>query len=315
MSDVFEAEKLPDRHWYAYEEEADEEEGSETEPAEEPAGTKVTSSSKIPFDKFLEGLVTSAKVYGELINQRTGNAKIDRRLRNLRMIKATQAYGFLMHLRVNGASNTTFIEVLQLTENFILRRHVCRERSNDTERLFAKLCETDANNPIPDVLAAYREECPSDEKFEHEFANAEFTSNIMERARYCLEQLELAKHGDHAELGILGSDSVHVEHIIPKKINSKRNKDEFGNWPDYLGERAARLHPKLVHRIGNLTLFSGTLNIIASNNPFSAKKDGYKASSILMTKELGQMANFKFAQLETRSKSLADAAVKRWPAP
>jgi hypothetical protein len=39
---------------------------------------------------------------------------------------------------------------------FTLRRHVCRERSNDRERLFAKLCELDVNDPILDELAAYR---------------------------------------------------------------------------------------------------------------------------------------------------------------
>ncbi|MBB4238245.1 DUF262 domain-containing protein [Rhizobium esperanzae] len=315
MNEVSEAEKLPDRHWYAYEEDSEDEDSAEVEVADEAATKKPKGMPKITFDKFLEGLVNSAKVYGELINQRTGNAKIDRRLRNLRMIKATQAYGFLMYLRANGTGNNAFIEILRLTENFILRRHVCRERANDTERLFARLCEADVENPIPEVLAAYREECPSDEKFRHEFASAEFTSNIIDRARYCLEQLELAKHGDHAELGVLGSDSVHVEHIIPKRINTKKSKDEFGNWPEYLGERVSRLHPKLVHRIGNLTLFAGTLNIVASNNPFSSKKDGYKASSILITKELGQMPNFKFNHLEARSKTLADLAIERWPSP
>ncbi|MGO8499720.1 hypothetical protein ACC785_38550, partial [Rhizobium ruizarguesonis] len=78
------------------------------------------------------------------------------------------------------------------------------------------------------------------------------------RARYCLEQLELARHGAHAELGVLGSDSVPVEHIIPKRINTTKSKDEFGKWPEYLGERAGRLHPKLVHRTRNLTLFAGS---------------------------------------------------------
>ncbi|KJF74617.1 hypothetical protein [Agrobacterium arsenijevicii] len=54
------------------------------------------------------------------------------------MIKATQAYGFLMHLRVGSISDATFIKVLKLTENFLVRRHVCRERTNETETLFAQ---------------------------------------------------------------------------------------------------------------------------------------------------------------------------------
>jgi len=317
MNAVAEAESLPDRHWYAYEEEPESDDPFEEGSNEETSTAEIgqANDSKISFERFLSSLVDSAKAYGELVTQRTGNAQIDRHLRNLRMIKATQAYGFLMYLRTNGTSTKTFVDVLQLTENFILRRHVCRERSNDTERLFAHLCEADAVNPIPAVLEAYREECPSDDKFREEFANAAFTPNIMDRARYCLEQLELMKHGSHTELGVLGTDSVHVEHIIPRRINTKKSCDEYGDWTSYLGERTSLQHPKLVHRIGNLTLFAGVLNIVASNNVFGMKKAGYKASSILLTKELAQMKDFKFSHLEARSKALANLAVQRWPSP
>ncbi|WP_443094419.1 HNH endonuclease family protein [Phyllobacterium sp. CCNWLW109] len=137
----------------------------------------------------------------------------------------------------------------------------------------------------------------------------------MDRARYCLEQLEIAKHGEHAELGVLGTDSVHVEHIIPRRINTKKSREEFGDWPIYLGEKARTQHPKLVQRIGDLTLFAGTLNIVASNNALGMKKEGYKASSILLTKELAQMRDFKFSHLEARSRTLASLAVEQWPAP
>ena len=317
MNTVTEAEKLPDRHWYAYEEDMDDEDAVADGSSIEEVGveTDQENDTKISFERFLSSIVDSGKVYGELVTQRTGDVKIDRHLRNLRMIKATQAYGFLMHLRTNGTKPKVFMEVLQLTENFILRRHVCRERSNDTERLFANLCQADPKNPIPAILEAYREECPSDDKFREEFATAAFTPNIMDRARYCLEQLELAKHGDHAELGVLGTESVHVEHIIPRRINTKKSREEFGDWSVYLGEKARTQHPKLVHRIGNLTLFAGILNIVASNNAFGMKKEGYKASSILLTKELAQMKDFRFSHLETRSRTLAGLAVQRWPAP
>ena len=56
------------------------------------------------------------------------------------MIKAAQTYGFLMYLRVGGIEEKQFVTVLKLTEDFILRRHVCRERTNETEALFARLC-------------------------------------------------------------------------------------------------------------------------------------------------------------------------------
>lgn len=319
MRQIVEAEKLPDRKWYAYEEEAEEEEAT-LEPEDVAAAQGLdeidiesSEPDQVSFEQFLKGLVKSAQVYSELINHDTGDAAVDRHLRNLRMIKATQAYGFLMHLRTGGTNRKAFLEVLRRTEAFILRRHVCRERSNETETLFANLCAIDPTDPLAPIKESYRDFSPSDEKFEEEFAAAQFTSNIMDRARYCLEQIELAKHGKHPELGVLGTDAVHVEHIIPQKITTKRSREEFGNWEDYLGDKAKRLHPKHVNRIGNLTLFAGDLNIRASNNPFAFKKANYKLSSILLTQDVAQMSAFKFAHVGNRSKELAKLAVTQWP--
>jgi len=61
-----------------------------------------------------------------------------------------------------------------------------------------------------------------------------------------------------------------------------------------------------------MTLLASDLNITASNNPFTAKKKFYRKSNILLTKELSQMANFKFYHLDKRGEELAQLAVKIW---
>jgi Protein of unknown function (DUF1524) len=134
-------------------------------------------------------------------------------------------------------------------------------------------------------------------------------------ARDIALRIETTKHGDHDELLVLGADDVHVEHIMPQKIRTKKAKDEFGDWVAYLGKNAEDSHPKYVDRIGNLTLFAGSLNIGASNNPFGRKKRAYKESAILMTQELASKSNFKFKDIDKRSHNLADIAVKHWPIP
>jgi hypothetical protein len=314
MNEVREADKLPERHLYADEEELDEDDPSDAANVEDIALERA-GTAHMTFNEFLQKVVVSARVFGELILIRTGKKNIDRHLRNLKMIKSAQTYGFLMHLRVGGISDKEFIKVLKLTENFILRRHVCRERSNETEALFARLCSVSPQDPVDEIIDRYKEACPSDDKFREEFASASFTSNIIDRARYCLEQIELTKHGDYSELDILGAESVHVEHIIPQKIKTAASRNQFGDWVSYLGEKSEILHPKLVGRIGNLTLFSGELNIEASNNPFLNKRKIYKNSAIQITKELSTLPSFKFRQVEERSKGLADIAVARWPSP
>lgn len=317
MSEVVEAAELPDRHLYADDDEVEDEEdvNGDGQSDELLAEIAKATSEHVTFRDFLERLVKSAKVYGELVLVNTGNDPIDRRLRNLRMIKAVQTYGFLTYLRVGGCDDKIFREILELTESFILRRHVCRERSNDTEALFARLCGVDPKDPIPKTKEEYRDLCPTDDKFREEFSTASFPARLIDRARYCLEKIEVSKHGDHDELKVLGSSDVHVEHIIPQKITTKKSKDEFGDWITYLGTNAQAHHPKYVSRIGNLTLFAGALNIVASNNPFGRKKQSYKKSSILLTKELAGLQNFKFYNVEKRSQDLAALAVKLWPMP
>jgi Protein of unknown function (DUF1524) len=196
-----------------------------------------------------------------------------------------------------------------------LRRHVCRERSNETEALFARLCGANPKSPLERTRQEYRDLCRSDDKFKSEFAGASFTSNLIERARYCLERIEAEKHGKYDELQVLGTDSVHVEHIMPQKIRTKKVKEEFGDWVSYLGGNAESQHPKYVDRIGNMTLFAGELNIGASNNPFARKRPAYKKSAILLTQELTKMSNFKFKQIDKRSQALAEKAAELWPRP
>lgn len=314
MGQVVEAAALPERHLYADPDEPDLDDADDsTESPVEALVVKITD--KVSFKEFLSRLVQSAKVYGELVLVNTGDPATNRHLRNLQMIKAVQTYGFLMHLRVGGCTDKHFREILRLTESFVLRRHVCRERSNETEALFARLCGTNPVTPIQATKDAYRELCPADDKFRDEFATTSFTANVIDRARYCLEQIEMSKHGAYDELQVLGAEDVHVEHIIPQKIKTKKAKDEFGDWITYLGEKAEAQHEKYVSRIGNLTIFSGTLNIGASNNPFQKKKQAYQESSIKLTQDLLKLSQFKFSNVEKRSKDLAEIAVGLWPMP
>lgn len=314
MGQVLEAKALPERHLYADPDELMEEDAENLNGSEE-EGPDDIPTGQISFQDFLDRLTLSAKVYGELVLVKAADVETNRHLRNLRMIKAVQTYGFLMHLKAGGCPPKIFREILKLTESFVLRRHVCRERSNETEALFARLCSVNPEDPVSHTRDAYRELCPDDEKFRDEFAGTSFTGNVIDRARYCLEQIEMAKHGDYAELHVLGAENVHVEHIIPQKIKTKKAKDEFGDWVEYLGDKAEQHHERYVGRIGNLSLFAGALNIGASNNPFHKKREAYKESSILLTKELIQRKAFKFKDVEARSRELADMAIRLWPKP
>lgn len=319
MEQVAEASGLPERHWYAenvvISDEDDElSETRENGFAEAAPKFDSTSVQKVSFAEFLRRLATYAKTYGEIVKAETGTPALDRHLRNLRMIKSVQTYGFLMALRAGGCKDDVFVKVLRLTESFMLRRHICRERSNENEAMFARLCAADPADPLPIVIEEFRQLSPTDEAFETSFATFDFSSNLLDRARYCLEQFEQRKHGGFSEVHVAGTDLVQVEHIIPQKIKTRRARDEFGDWVEYLGERSVAKHPHYVSRIGNLTLFAGPLNVSASNNPYARKKPAYSQSGIAITNELPTTyPEFGFAQVEERSEAFAKEASQVWP--
>jgi hypothetical protein len=317
MERVAEAEGLPERAFYVDDMDDDDspDDGVSVEEKEVTRAHTGTAHPRVRFKSFLRELALAAETYSQIVLATTGKGQLDRHLHNLQMVKASQAYAYLMHLRIGGCNDRRFLVVLKLTESFLLRRHICRERTNETERLFAKLCSVDPESPVVKTKRAYREASPGDSRFCKAFSAAVYSQNTMERARYCLEMIELASYGgQEEELSILRGDSVHVEHIIPQKIRTKKAKSEFGDWVEYLGKSVDQ-HPDYVSRIGNLTLLAGQLNMAASNDPFARKKAEYLRSSIRMTKDLAKLNQFRLEQVKRRSTSLAREAVKLWPVP
>ena len=54
------------------------------------------------------------------------------------------------------------------------------------------------------------------------------------------------------------------------------------------------------------------LNIVASNNPFEAKKVEYEKSEIAMTRELAANASWGLKQIDVRTEKLTKQAVALW---
>jgi hypothetical protein len=322
MSGVSEATQLREHGWFTSEDEEDDVEPDDDAEGEVDDGdeeeaeeTEVSECDRVPLREFLQSMVEHATKYREIHNASTGKPKIDRRLRNLRLIRALQSYPFLLFLRVSDVSDRDFEVILKLTEALLLRRHICKERSNEAEQMFASLTRADPGKILAAVKKTYREFSPADDLFAIRFAATRFNGALKDRARYCLEQFELVD-SPHGETTVCGSDEVHIEHIIPQRINTARAIRTQGNWPEYLGNGATEHHRKHLWQIGNLTLIAGELNIGASNNPYARKKQAYKSSALGITASLpGDYPEFRYKQVEARSAKLARLAVELWPIP
>jgi len=202
-----------------------------------------------------------------------------------------------------------------MLESFMLRRHICEYRTGELDDIFSKLTKFEDKDIVKEIHHVLQDNFPNDIEFQNKFLHANFKGN-ENRAKYILEILEydLINHKDEYTLN--SGIELHLEHIIPQTINTKKSKHEFGDWISYLGKDSEEKHKLYVNRIGNFTLLGQKLNIIASNNPFKRKLEEYKKSNISLTKNIVvSYKTFKFDSVEKRSKIFSDKASKLWSLP
>ena len=279
-------------------------------------GNENNNEDKFTIVELLEKLVKLSEVYRKISLAKHESIKINRRLKNLNQILSKSTYIFLMHFLLEDKYNKREkLKVLKYLETLMLRRHICERRTNENDDIFSKLVGFIGKSKIEDEIRNYIEEegyVPDDNDFEVYFPKHQFKGKLIDRAKYVLENIEYYKRGNTDELILSSNQEVHLEHIIPQTINTKKSKQEFGNWEDYLGEKSLSKHKKYVHCIGNMTLLGESLNIQAYNNPFTKKKGSYKVSNLLITNELSSYSDFKFTHVDKRSDVFTKMALKIW---
>lgn len=288
----------------------EESEGEDNAGLPVPVEIEDCADKKISIVDFAKLLKNSSEIYSKIINKSFGNKKINQCLYNLQRIESTPVYTFLLDLfRRKEISDNDKIQILKLLETFMIRRHICEYRTAVLDDIFSKLVGIEGKNIVENVRKQLLKDLPGDKEFVEKFEKSQFR-RLEERAKYVLEQIEydLIKQREY----VLGP-RVHLEHIIPLTINTKKSIREFGDWPKYLGKDSIEKHKDYVWRIGNLTLLAQELNIAASNNPFGAKLQEYKKSNIKLNKEiLRKFKKFKFNEIEKRSAEFAKKAIKLW---
>jgi uncharacterized protein with ParB-like and HNH nuclease domain len=270
-------------------------------------------TERVSITTYLTEIVNAAKCYSKIWHYDFDDVKINTKLKELAAIKSFPSYIFLMHYLQDLHNNKEAHKILDMIAALMLRRHVTGKSTAYNDDIFANLLRIKPKEDYPSkIREALMEEYPSDEEFLDRFPVHELKQRVINRARYILTKIEYSKTGDTEEFSINSPEDVHVEHIIPQTIDTKKSKKEFGDWEKYLGDKARINHKKKVNRIGNMTLLASELNITASNNPFANKKKFYRKSNIELTKELCKMSNFKFYHLDKRGEDLAKIAIKIW---
>ncbi len=268
------------------------------------------NANKQNLKSFAKTLRMAADIYSNIQHASFADDEINRRLVNLKKIRSVASYTYILNLMKRNIANNDILEILRMTEIFMLRRNVAEYRTNELEDIFVALTKLPNENIVAETKQIFVDNMPSDEEFEAHLEKHVFKGQLEARAKYILEYLGYATLSP-TEMVVKSHRAVELEHIMPQTIDTKKAKQEFGDWVSYLGEDVA-LHGEYLTKLGNLTMLGKKLNIVASNNPFEAKKVEYEKSEITMTRELVKYKAWGLKLIDARTKVLAKQATELW---
>lgn len=258
---------------------------------------------------YLAEIVRFAKHYKKLLDPANEpNADIRDRMDRLNRIQVTTAYPFLLNVYEDYAQGRLgfddFVAVLDILENFMVRRWVCGVPSFGLNKLFPPLF---AQARSHESLVAGVKVVLSGKNYprDNEFRDRLFTTRLYapgERAaktKLILERLE--SHAAHREP--VPSDNLTVEHIMPQTLTDA--------WREHLGEDTDAVYEQLLHTLGNLTLTG--YNVPMSNNSFAEKQKVLADSHVGLNKYFHGVTAWNRDAINARAEQLAEIALRVWP--
>lgn len=94
--------------------------------------------------------------------------------------------------------------------------------------------------------------------------------------------------------------SLHVEHVAPDSSTTTWVEILFPEGDDQ------NKYEETVSQLGNLTILDRKLNLKAQQSPFELKKDKYKSSTSIMTRDLCALEDWDSEQISSRQRWLAE---------
>ncbi len=237
----------------------------------------------------------------------------DDRLKNklwrINRIEVTTAYPLLLklyELLENGVIvKDQLISVLEILENYLIRRFLTGLATNQLNKIFPSLILAIINRSEDDVAKITAEFLttkgyPKDSDIERDIVERKMYGggDRQSKTKFILESLEESfNHKERVDL-----KNLSIEHIMPRTLNEW--------WRDHLGEEGVQWHADYVDVIGNLTLTG--YNSELSNMSFERKKDVYAQSHLEINRYFESMDSWQPEDVRVRSLKLAALIVDRW---
>lgn len=262
---------------------------------------------------YLKDLYEFSEYYAKLLDPlKENNLKIRRCLERINRLEVATVYPFLLNCyhdyEENKLSEADFIAVLQILENFIIRRFICNVQTRGLNRIFSVLyyqVSKASNLAHADFVERLKldlqnRDYPKDTEFKDRLLDVKlYGTGRTCKGKLILESIEESFH--HKEQ--VSFTNLTIEHIMPQTITKW--------WQEHLGEEGDITHDLLLHSLGNITItaYNGELY----NAEFIQKKEILINSHLEINKYFENQETWKREDIEKRSLYLAEKVLQIWP--
>lgn len=287
------------------------------------------------FKKYVKFRRINEKCFVELFEELTQYSRYYRNLKknNLNYIsedasvlmfrinyqKATVIYPFLMKIlnyhEAGNLTNEEVVEVLNITENYILRRLICKLPTNTLNKVFNNLFHTLIKDDSGDFTERLKHallkrggtaEYPKDEDVLYHLTE----TDLYSRRAVCTHVLATIEHANRDSQDTLiriTDGKLTVEHVMPQTLSKE--------WIEQLGDDYKDIHETWLHRLGNLTLTA--YNSKYSNKSYKFKRNledsGFRESRLWLNRMMAENDEWTENLIQERNIFLANRFIKIMP--
>lgn len=209
--------------------------------------------------------------------------------------------------------------VVSIVESWLVRRQLLRLSIGDMGRIVAEIIrahERTSPSELAGSIEAYLSRLnvastywPGDAEIREALRTEQVFRRFKKaRIRMLLEAIEDAHRRDTNQSQV-PRRGYPIEHILPQKWSE--------HWPVHDTE-AEELRAEHVHRLGNLTLLTKSLNSKVSNGPWATKREALQAHDTLLLNSRLLSAlegTWNEARIEARTEAMIDVLLTTWPVP
>ena len=239
---------------------------------------------------LLEDMLKYAQFYRQIVKGETGNALIDRKLRQISYIGTTVHLPFLLsffdYAVERGLSEDEKYAVLDVVENYWARRIICNYPANALQKMFAilhtdilkiykrhELRQVELTLPYSQILKyiLLRKQgtsaFPTDREVNEMFPARQIYRIPSSYRNFLFERMENENSPEANDTIVekMKDGTFTIEHIMPQTLTPQ--------WKQELGDNWQEIHTTYLHTFANLTLTG--FNISYNNHSFQEKKEGY----------------------------------------